>query len=121
MNVPFPTPRTRTRRPAADATRIPRGQTGRVSRGKALLLDRASQFRPGPPPALDSNRYREGLAEMARVRAVGSETRTQAQTDTAEFWYQSSVLGFTGALRAHPHRLEGITSPTAPGWSPRSM
>lgn len=68
-------------------------------KARPFLLDRASQFRPGPPPPLDSALYREDLAEVARVGAVDSEVRTPAQTGTAAFWYQSSVLGFTGALR----------------------
>ncbi len=99
MNAPFPTPA-----PAPGVWQpTPPGfreakQAG-FRNARPFLLDRANQFRPGPPPALDSERYRQDLAEVEAVGALDSKLRTQSQTDTAAFWYQSSVLGFTGALR----------------------
>ncbi|WP_020557734.1 vanadium-dependent haloperoxidase [Embleya scabrispora] len=73
--------------------------------GRTFLLGRADRFRPGPAPGLGSDTY---LTHLAEIRAYGRKTgglRTPEQTDTALFWQQSSLAGFTGALRAavaHP-------------------
>jgi hypothetical protein len=51
-----------------------------------FALDRASQFRPGPPPALTSARY---AADFAQVKSLGegtSTTRTADQTAIGKFW-----------------------------------
>nr|WP_238351176.1 vanadium-dependent haloperoxidase [Kribbella shirazensis] len=66
---------------------------------KPFLLDSADQFRPGPPPALGSPQYNRDLAEVRADGAVGSTTRTQAQTDTATFWLGSSYVLYTEPLR----------------------
>ncbi|WP_350275235.1 vanadium-dependent haloperoxidase [Kribbella sp. HUAS MG21] len=66
---------------------------------KPFLLARADQFRPGPPPALGSPQYNRDLAEVRADGAVGSTTRTQAQTDTATFWLGSSYVLYTAPLR----------------------
>jgi hypothetical protein len=68
--------------------------------GRSFLLASNSQFRPGPPPALDSAKFLNALAE---VRAYGQDTssvRTPAQTDTANFIYQDSYALYGQALRA---------------------
>ncbi|MEI8410025.1 MULTISPECIES: vanadium-dependent haloperoxidase [unclassified Kribbella] len=66
---------------------------------KPFLLKSASQFRPGPPPALGSPRYNRDLAEVRADGALNSSTRTQAQTDTATFWLGSSYVLYTAPLR----------------------
>ncbi|MGC5054329.1 vanadium-dependent haloperoxidase [Micromonospora sp. DT48] len=65
-----------------------------------FLLDRADRYRPGPPPALDSERYRADLAEVRAYGAADSAVRTPQQTDTATFWLGSSLTLYTGILRA---------------------
>jgi len=68
--------------------------------GRAFLLESNDQFRPGPPPALDSPKF---LAALAEVRAYGQDTssvRTPAQTDTAKFIIQDSYALYGQALRA---------------------
>jgi hypothetical protein len=68
--------------------------------GRAFLLKTNDQFRPGPPPALDSPKF---LAALAEVRAYGQDTssvRTPAQTDTAKFVIQDSYALYGQALRA---------------------
>jgi hypothetical protein len=68
--------------------------------GKAFLLKSNDQFRPGPPPAIDSPKF---LAALAEIRSLGqdtSATRTPAQTDTANFIYQDSYALYSQALRA---------------------
>ncbi|HET9198806.1 MAG TPA: vanadium-dependent haloperoxidase [Solirubrobacterales bacterium] len=68
--------------------------------GRAFLLASNDQFRPGPPPAIDSPEF---LAALAEVRAYGRDTgsaRTPAQTDTALFIVQDSFALYSQALRA---------------------
>lgn len=68
--------------------------------GRAFLLESNDQFRPGPPPAIDSPQF---LAALAEVRAYGQDTssvRTPAQTDTAKFIIQDSYALYGQALRA---------------------
>jgi hypothetical protein len=68
--------------------------------GRSFLLASNSQFRPAPPPALDSAKFLDALAE---VRAYGQDTssvRTPAQTDTANFIYQDSYALYGQVLRA---------------------
>ncbi|MFC4012574.1 vanadium-dependent haloperoxidase [Nonomuraea purpurea] len=67
---------------------------------RPFVLDRADRFRPGPPPALGSARYRADLEEVRDYGAANSTVRTQAQTDVAQFWLGSSLTLYTGALRA---------------------
>lgn len=68
--------------------------------GSAFLLASNDQFRPGPPPAIDSPEFLEDLAEVrAYGRDVGS-SRTPAQTDTAQFIAQDSYALYSQALRA---------------------
>ena len=67
---------------------------------RPFLLRSAGQFRPGPPPALGSARYRADLAEVRAYGAANSTVRTQAQTDTATFWLGSSLTLYTPILRA---------------------
>ncbi|MCW2964487.1 MAG: hypothetical protein JWO17_1739 [Actinomycetia bacterium] len=66
---------------------------------KPFLLRSKDQFDPGPPPSLTSSRYLDALAEVHAVGGAASTTRTPAQTDTARFWAQSSLLTYTQVLR----------------------
>jgi hypothetical protein len=66
---------------------------------RPFLLSRADQFRLPPPPALDSPRYQADLAEVRAYGAADSTARTPAQTETAQFWFQGSLVGYTGPLR----------------------
>jgi hypothetical protein len=67
---------------------------------RPFLLRRADQYRPGPPPAPDSPRARADIAEVRAYGALDSTERTPAQTDTATFWYGSSLTLYNGILRA---------------------
>jgi hypothetical protein len=72
------------------------GQKG----GRAFLLASNDQFRPGPPPAIDSPKFLDALAEIRAVGQDTSSTRTPAQTDTALFIVQDSYALYSQALRA---------------------
>jgi hypothetical protein len=68
--------------------------------GRSFLLKSNDQFRPGPPPALNSAKFLDALAEIRSVGSATSSTRTPAQTDTANFIYQDSYAIYGQALRA---------------------
>jgi hypothetical protein len=79
-------------------------QTPWVGSMHPFLLRSASQFRPGPPPALNSWTFKRDLAETQAFGAKASTAqttlvRTQAQTDTAYFWNANVINQFNQALR----------------------
>lgn len=71
-----------------------------LGKARSFLLARNDQFRPAPPPALDSAKYLNSLAEVHSVGQDTSATRTPQQTDTALFWEQSSINAYNQVLRA---------------------
>jgi hypothetical protein len=66
---------------------------------RPLLLERPSQFRPGPPPPLTSRRYARDFVEMRRYGALKGSRRTPEQTETARFWTEPPALQFNRTLR----------------------
>ncbi|MET7717170.1 vanadium-dependent haloperoxidase [Streptomyces sp. NPDC005407] len=66
---------------------------------RPFLLDSADQYRLPAPPALDSARYRADLTEVRAYGAVNSAVRTTHQTETANFWFGSSLTLYTEPLR----------------------
>lgn len=90
----------------------PAAQYGnRVAR--PFLLDSPDQYRIGPPPALDSRRYRADLAEVRAYGAADSTVRTARQTETATFWYGSSLTLYTEPLRVAVTRSHGSAAERA--------
>lgn len=51
------------------------------------VMTSGSQFRPGPPPALDSETWTRDLNEIREVGARNSTTRTAEQTTIGRFWF----------------------------------
>jgi PAP2 superfamily len=51
-----------------------------------FALERANQFRPGPPPALTSDTYSDVLNEVQSLGIAGSTTATPDQALTGRFW-----------------------------------
>ncbi len=51
-----------------------------------FVLNNASQFRPGPPPAVTSQEYIQALNEVKSLGQNTSKTRTAEQTVIAKFW-----------------------------------
>src|SRR3954470_7729278 len=54
-------------------------------------MDSASQFRPGPPPALNSELYARDYNETKDMGGVKSTKRTDAQSDAVRFWTQANL------------------------------
>jgi hypothetical protein len=60
------------------------------------VLDSAAQFRPGPPPPLNSASWARDFNEIRTVGARDSTTRSADQTTAAKFWF------LTGARTWNP-------------------
>jgi hypothetical protein len=60
------------------------------------VMDTAAQFRPGPPPALNSAVWSRDLNEIRELGRIDSATRSADQTTAAKFWF------LTGARTWNP-------------------
>ena len=56
-----------------------------------FALSTGSQFRPPPPPAVNSPRYAADFAEVKSLGDVNSTTRSADQTDIGRFWGAAPV------------------------------
>jgi hypothetical protein len=66
---------------------------------KPFLLASTNQFRPVPPPALDSATYSNALAQVQSLGALVGATRTADQTHIANFYKQDAELTANEAAR----------------------
>lgn len=66
---------------------------------KPFAMERPSQFRPGPPVALDSDEWAKDFNEIKDYGAQKSLKRTAAQTETARFWLVSGPVAYHPFLR----------------------
>ena len=66
---------------------------------KTWVLERGDQFRPDPPPALDSGRYARDLNEVKLFGALEGSARTPDQTNIAIFWDGSPSAIWNSAAR----------------------
>ncbi len=53
---------------------------------KPWIINDGARFRPGPPPALNSEQWTRDFEEIRKAGGRQSTVRTAAQTDTARFW-----------------------------------
>lgn len=67
---------------------------------KPWLMASASQFRPGPPPALASERWARDFNEVRELGGRTSTLRGAEQTDIARFWEYSLPAIYHGVLRS---------------------
>jgi hypothetical protein len=58
---------------------------------KPFALESASQFRPGPPPAVSCARYATDFNEVKSLGLMNSLTRTADQTASGRFWSAAPV------------------------------
>jgi hypothetical protein len=66
---------------------------------RPLLLNGPAQFRPGPPPALNSARYARDFDEARRYGAKNGSVRTAEQTEAALFWTENVPQQLNRTLR----------------------
>ena len=64
----------------------PQPQFTHWARVTPFALERASQFRPGPPPALTSDAYSDAFNQIKSVGIANSTTATSDQALTGRFW-----------------------------------
>jgi hypothetical protein len=74
-------------------------QTPWLATMRPFLLERASQFRAEPPPALDSHQYAKDLNETEAYGALNSTVRTDEQKAIAYFWVGNSINGYNQTMR----------------------
>lgn len=91
-----------TYRPATAAgvyvpTVVPLGTT--VGSMTPWVMTSVSQFRPAPPPALDSETWSRDVNEIREVGARNSTTRTAEQTDIGRFWFLVGPPSFNPIVR----------------------
>lgn len=62
-------------------------------------LESPEQFRVRAPPALTSRKYAKAYNEVKTVGALNSTTRTTDQSNYANWWYESSDIGWARVAR----------------------
>lgn len=67
---------------------------------KPWLLSRPSQFRPGPPPALDGAIWAQDFNEVKLMGRRTSTRRGVAQSEIAQFWEYSLPAIYHGVVRS---------------------
>lgn len=63
------------------------------------VMASGSQFRPGPPPALDSEVWTRDVNEIREVGGRGSPTRTPEQTTIGRFWFLVGARTYNPIVR----------------------
>jgi hypothetical protein len=66
---------------------------------KPFALRTLAQFRPGPPPALNSAVYTRDYIETKALGSATSVQRTAWQAETARFWVISGITAWNQAAR----------------------
>jgi len=88
--------------PAPGVWQLPPGVaplTPWVSQMRPYLLKSPSQFRPGPPPELDSHAWAKEYEEVRLMGQKDSPYRTAEQTDIALFWTMQDILMYNNAFQ----------------------
>ena len=67
---------------------------------KPWLMSTAAQFRPGPPPALNSATWTRDYNEIKALGSKNSTQRTAEQTQIARFWEYSLPSIYHGVVRS---------------------
>lgn len=62
-------------------------------------LKSPQQFRVSAPPALKSRKYAKDYEEVKSIGAINSTTRTTDQSNYANWWYESSDIGWARIAR----------------------
>ena len=67
---------------------------------KPWLMTNAAQFRPGPPPALDSETWARDFNEVKSLGARVGSARNAEQTEIARFWEATLPSIYHGVIRS---------------------
>jgi membrane-associated phospholipid phosphatase len=79
------------------------------SRVTPFALRQASQFRPGPPPALTSFTYTQAFNEVKSVGIAGSTTATADQALTGRFW-NGAIQNYWNEITQTAVGAQGLTT-----------
>ena len=63
------------------------------------VMTAGSQFRPGPPPALDSETWTRDVNEIREIGARNSTVRTAEQTTIGRFWFLVGPRSYNPIVR----------------------
>jgi hypothetical protein len=78
-----------------------------------FAMTSGSQFRPAPPPALDSAEYATAFNEVKDLGRVDSTTRTDEQTQIAKFWNDglgtAFAMGYWNRIAAQAATDQGLS------------
>lgn len=74
---------------------------------KPFAMTNGAQFRPPPPPALDSQRYAADMNEVLRLGGSDSRERTGEQTQIAQFW---SDFSYTATPPGHWNSIARVAA-----------
>jgi hypothetical protein len=70
-----------------------------LSQMRPFAIESPTQFRPEPPPALDSDEWANDYNEVKRMGAVNSSERTPEETTLGRFFLPPGVPQVAGGLR----------------------
>jgi membrane-associated phospholipid phosphatase len=78
-----------------------------------FAMSSGSQFRPAPPPALDSAAYAAAFNEVKDLGSASSTTRTDEQTQIARFWNDAIgtayAMGYWNRIAAQAASDQGLS------------
>jgi hypothetical protein len=74
-----------------------------------FALERANQFRPGPPPALSSDTYSDVFNEVKSLGIAGSTTATPDQALTGRFW-NGAIQNYWNEIAQTASTAHGLTT-----------
>jgi len=66
---------------------------------KPWVMAKGSQFRPAPPPSLDSATWTKDVNEIKEVAGRNSATRTAEQTAIGRFWFMTGPQAWNPIVR----------------------
>lgn len=66
---------------------------------KPWVMEKGAQFRPGPPPALDSEVWTRDVNEIREMGSANSKKRTPEQTEMGRFWFLTGPRSYSPLIR----------------------
>jgi hypothetical protein len=90
-------------------------QTPWMATMRPFVLQSADQFRPAPPPSLQSQEWVDAFNEVKSLGASDSTTRTSDQTTTARFWAANVPRQYEGLARSISTRMS-LDVPESARW-----
>jgi PAP2 superfamily len=87
----------------------PQPQFTHWSRVSPFALERANQFRPGPPPELSSDAYADALNEIKSLGTMTNSTATADQALTGRFW-NGAIQNYWNEIAQTVSLARGLTT-----------